>query len=47
METPLVSIIIPCFNSEKFIAETVRSVQKKPTTTGKLSLLTIVHQITL
>ncbi|WP_339919257.1 glycosyltransferase family 2 protein [uncultured Flavobacterium sp.] len=29
METPLVSIIIPCFNSEKFIAETVRSVQNQ------------------
>ena len=29
METPLVSIITPAFNSEKFIAETIRSVQNQ------------------
>lgn len=29
METPLVSIITPCFNSEKFIAEAIRSVQNQ------------------
>lgn len=29
METSLVSIIIPCFNSEKFIVETIQSVQNQ------------------
>jgi teichuronic acid biosynthesis glycosyltransferase TuaG len=29
METPLVSIITPTYNSEKFIAETIRSVQSQ------------------
>jgi len=29
METPLVSIIIPCFNSEEFITETIQSVQNQ------------------
>ncbi|NGY36679.1 glycosyltransferase family 2 protein [Flavobacterium sp. XN-5] len=29
METSLVSIIIPCFNSEKFISETIQSVQNQ------------------
>ena len=29
METPLVSIITPTFNSEKYIAETIRSVQSQ------------------
>ncbi len=29
MKTALVSIITPCFNSEKFIAETIRSVQNQ------------------
>ena len=29
METSLVSIIIPCFNSEQFITETIQSVQKQ------------------
>lgn len=29
MENPLVSIIIPCFNSQKFIEETIQSVQKQ------------------
>jgi len=29
METPLVSIITPSFNSEKFIADTIRSVQNQ------------------
>ena len=29
MENPLVSIITPCYNSEKFIAETIQSVQNQ------------------
>ena len=29
METPLVSIITPTYNSEKFIADTIRSVQNQ------------------
>lgn len=29
MDTPLVSIVIPTFNSEQFIAETIRSVQNQ------------------
>jgi hypothetical protein len=34
MKTSLVSIIIPTFNSEKFILETIQSVQIKPMKTG-------------
>jgi len=36
METPLVSIITPSYNSEKFIAETIRSVQRQTYTNWEL-----------
>ncbi len=39
METPLVSIITPTYNSEKFIAETIRSVQNQSYTHWEMILV--------
>lgn len=39
METPLVSIITPSYNSEKFIAQTIRSVQAQTYTNWELLIV--------
>lgn len=39
METPLVSILTPAYNSEKFIAETIRSVQNQNYTNWEMIIV--------
>ena len=39
METPLVSILTPAYNSEKFIAEAIRSVQKQNYTNWEMIIV--------